>query len=152
MNKRENPLSRFIISVGSLLLLILTPYVIQAEEEIKPTGTFSNMFYDKNTGDVSGYEVVIKKSDSGYSGTYRFAEGEPTQSVSIKPVIDGEMVSFTFEFPFKGIYGDPYKGQFIGFFSEKGVSGTMTDNESRTVHQVKLFRLHKNGILPDSVK
>jgi hypothetical protein len=117
MDKRESLPPRFIISLVSLLILILTPYGIQAGEEIKPMGTFSNMFYDENTGDVSGYEVVIEYSNSEYSGTYRYAVGEPRPFSPIKPVIDGEMISFTFEYPRKR--GKPYKGQFIGFYNEK---------------------------------
>lgn len=123
---------------------------MQAEETTKRAGTFSNMKYDENTGDVSGYEVVIKYSDSKYSGTYRYAVGEPRPFAPIKPIINGEMISFTFEYPRKR--GKPYKGQFIGFYYEKGISGTISDNKSRTTYKVNLIRQPSKGTWPESVK
>ena len=124
-----------------LFLLAIDAHEIQAEEEIEPTGTFSNMFSDKDTGDVSGYEVVIEKSGSEYSGTYRYAVGEPRPFAYIKPKIDGEMISFTFEYLRRR--KKSYKGKFIGFYNEKGISGTLTHNKSRDVYKVDLIRQPK---------
>jgi len=135
-----------------LTLLAISGHKSQAEERINATGTFSNMFYDKDTGDVSGYEVVIEFSGAEYSGTYRFAEGEPTKPVFIKPNIENEMISFSFEFPFKGIYGEQYKGQFVGSFNNKGISGAISNNESRKARKVNLIHQPSKGALPESSK
>lgn len=122
----------------------------QGGEEFEPTGTFSSLRVDDDPdgpGDLSGYEIVVKKTDSGYKGTYRYAEGGIPDFIPITPVIDGEMISFTYEergYARGKKYIDKFK--FIGFYDDKGISGTVMNDRGGITDKLNLWRLPHEGI------
>jgi len=129
-----------------LTIILFAPGKVTAYDEFEPTGTFSNMKYDKETGDIEGYEIVIMNSDSGFKGTFREAAGEPAKYQFFVPIIENGMVSFEIES--KSIYypGKVFVDKFIGFYNENGISGTLSDGKGRIMDQLNLFRLPHKGI------
>lgn len=75
---------------------------------IRVTGTYSNMSYNAEGGDVLGDEVRIVYTRNGYQGVVQFAEGEPEELVIVSVEVVGMRISFSVP------ESSPYAGQFSG--------------------------------------
>jgi hypothetical protein len=101
------------IFVASISLCAL-PGLAQAQKEPRITGTYTDMHYNEEGGDVLGEEIRIVYSAGGYQGALQFAEGVPEALIVVGVKVDGNKISFT-------IPGDSsYAGQFSGAI-ENGV-------------------------------
>ena len=133
------------------MIVVINPWSnpARAYEEFEPTGTFSSLIVDDDPlgpGDLTGYEIVVKKTDTGYTGTFRVAEGGIPDFITIEPVIENGMISFTIvEKSYR--LGKKSITKFIGFYDEKGISGTISTEKGRILYQVNnLWRLPHKGI------
>lgn len=86
-------------------------------QPIKLTGTFSDMKYTQDAGDVVGHELRIVFTRVGYEGAYQVSEGEPSELMLVKITFEGkDRVNFS-------VSTGAYAGSFSGTISAKGISG-----------------------------
>lgn len=72
------------------------------------TGTYSDMNYNAQGGDVLGTEIRIVNTRKGYQGVIQFSEGTPEELVVVDIQIKNDAVSFVVPEP------SPYAGEFTG--------------------------------------
>jgi hypothetical protein len=75
---------------------------------IRLTGTYTNMYFHREAGDLLGEEIKIVKTRQGYQGALQFSEGEPGDLIIVNIRIDGKNVNF--QIP----NDSSYAGQFSG--------------------------------------
>ena len=102
-----------------LLALVGVASVASAAPSIKHTGTFSDMAFNQDAGDVTGHELRIAFTSAGYEGVFQVAEGAPSELMLVKVVFDGNKLSFT-------LPAGSYAGSFSGIVDANGISGVLT--------------------------
>jgi len=66
-----------------------------AQSDVKITGTYTNMYYNKEGGDVLGEELKIVDTTGGhYQGALQFAQGEPGSLIVVDISVSGNRISF----------------------------------------------------------
>ncbi len=82
---------------------------LHAQGGRRVTGTYTNMYYNKEGGDVLGEELKIVVTQGGrYQGALQFAEGEPQDLIVVDIELKGDTVSFSVPDT------DSYAGRFSG--------------------------------------
>jgi hypothetical protein len=89
-------------------LLIGAVTFAAAQSAPRITGTYSNMYFNKEGGDVLGEEIKIVFTNKGYQGALQFAEGTPSALMVVDIKVEGTKVSFSVPEP------DPNACQFTG--------------------------------------
>ena len=87
------------------------------QKPFRPTGTYSNMYYNAEGGDVLGDEIKIVYTRKGYQGVVQFAEGEPEELVIVSIEVSGTSISFSVP------NSSPYAGQFNGTIENGTLKG-----------------------------
>lgn len=108
-----------------LLALIAASYATYAAHPVKLTGTFSDMQYSQESGDLIGHELHIVFTNAGYEGTYQIAEGEPSKLMLVNIRFSGDQISFS-------VLTGRYAGSFVGNINSKGVTGVFTYKSGAT--------------------
>jgi hypothetical protein len=107
------------------------------QRQVKITGTFSNMHFIKEAGDVLGYEIKIVYAGGSYQGALQFAEGAPSELVIVKIHKDGNKISFSIP------DDNPYAGEFQGSVSSEALQGEFRFKsggiEKVTLHRGKSY-------------
>ncbi len=80
-------------------------------------GTYSDIHYIEEAGDVIGTEIKITFSHGVYHGTLEIAQGVPGVPMPISVHVDGRKISFSFS------NDDPYVGKFEGEISRGKLRG-----------------------------
>jgi len=85
--------------LSACLVLSALPSAAAAEQELLVTGTFSNLRYHRETGDLSGVEVKIVPARGGqgrlrYQGALQIAEGGPSESMVVDVTVQRNKISF----------------------------------------------------------
>ena len=88
------------IRAALIVPLLLTAGVLVAgnppsQHEARITGTYTNMYFNKEGGDLLGEELRIVAVSGGYQGTYQVAQGEPQNLILVDIKIDGHSVTFS---------------------------------------------------------
>jgi hypothetical protein len=109
----------------SLLALLFLPFVGagmfgQAVKPPRITGTYSNMSYIQEAGDVIGYEIKIVFTGGRFQGALQIAEGVPGDLILVD--IEAKGSSITFAIP----DGVPYAGRFSGSVENGMLKGEFT--------------------------
>jgi hypothetical protein len=91
----------------------------------KVTGTFSNLKYNSEGGDVLGAEISIVNSNRGYYVVYQISEGEPAVPVVLPARVAGSSISFVVP-----PEGNP-RGAFAGTIGDQELSGTFAGNKEQ---------------------
>ena len=114
----------FFIGFLSSALLALTATAIfgqtkppSLQKTFRATGTYSNMYYNAEAGDVIGDEIKIVYTRNGYQGVMQFAEGEPEELVIVSVKVKGTSISFSVP------NSSPYSGQFAGVIENGTLKG-----------------------------
>ena len=102
-----------------LLALVGIAGVASAAPPIKHTGTFSDMAFNRDAGDVTGHELHIAFTSAGYEGVFQVAEGAPSELMLVKVVFEGNKLSFT-------VPAGSYAGSFSGLVGADGITGVLT--------------------------
>ncbi len=104
---------------GLALFLVLTPLLPRAEQGNRITGTYTNMYYNQEGGDVLGEElkIVLTTQKKGYQGVLQFAEGEPSELIVVDIRISGNKLEFSIP------ENTPYAGQFTGTIAKGIIKG-----------------------------
>lgn len=109
----------------SLLALVALCNTAYPAAPVKLTGTFSDLRYSREAGDLLGHELQIVVTNAGYEGAYQVSEGEPSKLMLVEIKFQGDRISFTVP---TGIYA----GSFAGVIDAKGITGTFTYKSGAT--------------------
>ena len=97
-----------IVIFAGLPLVSRSGRSLQAEPAVKISGTYTNMQYQQEAGDLLGIELKIVPARKGYQGALQFAEGEPSDLIVVEIRLEGESLSFSI----RSTSG--HAGQFVG--------------------------------------
>ncbi len=89
------------LSFGSLILA-------SGEPTVRITGTYSDMRFIKEAGDVLGTEIKIVHARDHFQGALQFAEGAPEELTVVNIESSGSSIQFVIP------DGNPYAGKFSG--------------------------------------
>jgi len=102
-------------ALAFLVSAILTlPSSVEAQKPARITGTYTNMHYVAEAGDVIGYEIKIVSTGDRFQAAVQIAEGVPGEMVVVDVQLDDGMISFSIP------DSNSYAGQFRGTI-ENGV-------------------------------
>jgi hypothetical protein len=107
-----------------------------AQASVRITGTYSDMGYVEESGDVIGTELRIVGTSGGYEATLQFAQGVPDGLIVVVVEASGNKISFSIPEP------SNYAGRFTGTI-ENGVLKGEFRYKSGEAESVKLPR-HKS--------
>ena len=90
-------IARSWLLVCALVLLCFgSKQTLRAQGGHRITGTYTNMYYNKEGGDVLGEELKIVMTQGGrYQGALQFAEGEPEDLIVVDIELKGDTISFS---------------------------------------------------------
>lgn len=101
-------------SLAIVLSLLFGSARLEAQTPPRITGTYTNMYYNQEGGDVLGYELKIVYTGAGFQGALQIAEGVPGPLMLVDIHASGAKISFSIP------DGSEYGGEFNGAI-EKGV-------------------------------
>jgi len=91
------------------------------KENIKITGTYSDLYYNEEGGDLLGCEIRIVVAKDGYEGTFQMSEGGPDSLLLIKPItVEDDKIKF--KVPEESLYA----GEFAGKITKTCLKGVLT--------------------------
>jgi hypothetical protein len=82
-----------LLASGPVVSLLLSE-TVRAQNAPRITGTYSNMYFNQEGGDLLGDEVRIVAASGGYQGALQFAEGEPGDLIVVPVTVTGNRISF----------------------------------------------------------
>ncbi len=91
--------------------------VAMAQNANRVTGTYTNMYYNEEGGDLLGQELKIVLARDGCQGALQFAEGGPEQLIVVDITIDGTKIAVSLP------DSCPQAGQFHGTIQNGTISG-----------------------------
>ena len=105
------------------LLLVAFMYVtltltLGGQTAPRITGTYTNMSYIKEAGDVVGYEIKIVFTEDAFQGALQIAEGVPGKLILVE--VQSSSTKISFSIPDSS---GPYAGQFIGTIEKSALKG-----------------------------
>jgi hypothetical protein len=89
----------------------------------RPTGTFTNLTFDEEAGDLLGLEIKIVPSSSGFQAAVLVSEGAPSRMVIVDVTVSGRSVSF--KVPAQSTAGGT-DWRFDGSIDEETLKGKIT--------------------------
>jgi hypothetical protein len=107
------------------MLLCASVAIGNADSAPRPTGTYTDMRYHRESGDVLGTEVSVVNSRQGYYAVYQSSEGEPGVPVVVPAKVEG--TSLQFDVP----AATDSRGRFTGTFDATGLTGTFAGSQER---------------------
>jgi hypothetical protein len=105
-----------------LFICLVFPTLTQADvtdKQLKYTGTFSNLEYHQEGGDLLGVEIKIVHTKKGYQGALQISEGGPSQLMVVDVIFEKDTVKFEIPNAYT-LYGG---GVFEGKIDSKGIKG-----------------------------
>ena len=116
------------------LLVLGCHELLYAQGARRITGTYTNMYYNEEGGDVLGKELKIVVTQGGqYQGALQFAEGEPEGLLIVNIEVTGNKIRFAVA------EGEAHAGRFSGTISSKAIQGEFR-YANGTVEKVVLKR------------
>jgi hypothetical protein len=87
--------------------------VAHAQTSPRITGTYTDMYYDKESGDLLGEELkIVLTQGAQYQGVLQFAEGEPEDLIVVDIDVAGTTISFSI--PDNDIHAGRFTGTIAG--------------------------------------
>lgn len=105
-----------IVFTIALLIAALIPIDGQAERKDR-TGFFTNLEFHQESGDLLGFELYIAVIPKGYTGAIYECEGGCSPAQVIKPVFEGDNITFEYIYPVN------IKMVFKGIVDQDGITG-----------------------------
>jgi hypothetical protein len=81
-----------LLLASALMLVAGTP---TSQLSTKITGTYTNMYFNQEGGDLLGEELRIVAVPGGYQGTFQVAEGVPESLVLVDVKTNGTNITFS---------------------------------------------------------
>ena len=82
-----------------------------AQSKPRVTGTFSNLVYTAEGGDLLGVEIKIVPTRRGFQGALQIAEGGPSEIMVVDVRVQGEQLEFTIPESYRPYGGGSFKGK-----------------------------------------
>lgn len=98
-----------LVLLGTLILypsITWSPDVRASEPRI--AGTYSNLHYIEEAGDLLGEEIKIVPGSPDYQGAFQVAQGAPEKLIVVDAKVEGPKIRFTIP------DSSSYAGEFIG--------------------------------------
>ena len=76
-------------------LLLAVAASVAAQSEVRPTGTFSNLHFHAEGGDLLGTEVKIVLTRNGYQAALQIAEGGPSEIMVADVTVQHKTIRFS---------------------------------------------------------
>ena len=109
-----------VIRVSAFAILFFIATCVGAVSPVKPQGTYSTLKYNREGGDLLGYEVRIVPTVNGLQAVVQVAEGVPGP-LYIVPVLEKDGI-IKFEIPITA----NVRGAFEGKATAVGLEGKLT--------------------------
>ena len=120
-----------------VVMLWLPHTAFAAGNEIRYTGTFSSLAYNKEGGDLLGAELKIVTVRNGYQAALQIAEGGPSQLMVVDVSFDKNNATFTIPNNYM-----PYGGSvFTGTIDARQIRGVLKFKNGSEMH-LTLLRKH----------
>lgn len=103
----------WLVTVAFLLMAVRATGDSAVATKVRVTGTFSDMYYNTEGGDLLGTEVRIVRGKSGYQATVQVAQGSPADVVVVNVWTSGDSVRFVL----------PDSERFVGRVTSKFLRG-----------------------------
>ena len=135
MHRQRPGLTRLL--TASLLLLSVPSgkCLLRGQSQCRISGTFTNMHYIADAGDVIGYELrVVPAGEAKYQAALQIAEGAPSKLM----LVDIQAKECNISFAISDVYG-VYAGTFKGAVANNTLKGEFTF-KSGGVDKVELKR------------
>ena len=113
------------------VFLLMFTHIVRAEAACnvhhheKITGIYSDMKYNKESGDVVGNEIFIVFSRNGYFAILQSSEGEPSRPVVVPVSVNGVNVRFSVPPDMDS------RGDFQGLICNKHLAGKFSGNDQK---------------------
>lgn len=108
-----------------MLVLLTANAVFAAPTDLKITGIYSDMYYNREAGDVDGVEIFVLFSRDGYYVLFQDTEG--SVPILVKAKINGNKIKFTLPDRKSG-----YSGKFDGIISKNELKGKFESGQIGT--------------------
>jgi hypothetical protein len=126
--------AKFSVCVLFVVVLVLSHgQPMRARPTPRVTGTYTDMHFIKEAGDVVGDELKIAYAGGGFQGVLQIAEGEPGKLILVDIHCEGAQIDFSIP------DSSPYAGTFTGIIENEILDGEFRFKSSETV-RVKLPR------------
>ncbi len=116
----RRPGNSILLWVTSFILFGLVPEVWSARESPKLTGTFSDLAYHDEAGDLLGTEIRIVRTREGYQAAVQIAEGSPSALYLTDATFRENQIAFTLKEA-----GQYSGGTFNGTIAPTGLTGSL---------------------------
>jgi hypothetical protein len=83
------------LAVFVVAVIAFATSIGKAQGERRITGTYTDMYYNDEGGDLLGEELKIVYTDKGYQGALQFADGGAGPLIIVNIRIDGDKIAFT---------------------------------------------------------
>lgn len=113
-------MTKFVFAIAVYVLFGISNNVLANE---RVTGVYSDMSFNKESGDVSGIEIFIVFSREGYIAIFQDAEGSPSVPVAVPLSVKGSKIEFTL--PVR----NGYSGKFVGKIENGKLVGQFLEGE-----------------------
>jgi hypothetical protein len=112
------------LALGLMGLLAVGPgQERHAQQSSRVTGTYTNMYYNREGGDVLGEELkIVLTQGEQYEGALQFAEGEPEHLIVVGIEFTGNRISFSIP------DADAHAGRFSGILDNGAIRGQFKFN------------------------
>jgi hypothetical protein len=103
-----------------ITLVLLVPWTLglaQGQKGLRVTGTYTNMYYNEEGGDLLGDEIRIVGTSTGYQATLQFAQGVPDALILVDVKVAGDKISFSIP------DSSNYPGEFNGTLGNGALRG-----------------------------
>jgi len=111
-------------SIKKLAIVVSLTFVMSAQAQPTPQqrhginfGTFSNLHYIEEAGDLLGIEITIVPQYKTSYAIVQFAEGWPTEPIFVPIELKGNRFHFVLQ-----TGGGSYDGDFSGTISQRGMT------------------------------
>jgi hypothetical protein len=95
--------------------LLLSTCATAAEKDASVAGTYSNLYYNEEGGDLLGLEIIIRRQGGDYRAGVQVAEGEPLPIVTVPVRVRGRQIEFTVPKPAEAA------GHYAGSITDAGL-------------------------------
>jgi len=107
-----------LILVGTAIICVCTTWSAIAQNgEPRITGTYTNMRYNEEAGDLLGEEIKIVPGSEGYQGAFQVAQGAPEDLIIVEVKVAGSSITFTIA------DSSTYAGEFRGKVEKESLRG-----------------------------
>jgi hypothetical protein len=124
--------TRYYVAVLLVVCLLSFEAHSQEKDALSPwvAGTYSNLVYNKEGGDLNGVEIRLIPTRKGVKAVVQFAEGGAGDVALVDATVSGSHIHFLTPSTF-----DP-EGEFDGTVSEKALVGTFKYKGGASEHLV----------------